>query len=234
MSAEIMKIAIVGCDGAGKSSMTRFVERGLLTSGYSTRRIDKWDVVNADLHPGYDFLCSDLRNLRRRVSQMRSVTRTFFLFWTLHGTLSPERLVDTQVVLLDGYWAKHAASETLYSHCGALIDAAVKTLPVPELTIFLDVDPEVAYNRRISDATTPLVPYECGLDEHLRRGSFLSHQTACRQILTSWCASLRWVKIDANREAIAVQLEIASLLRSHGLIVDLRAPLETVPERRLV
>lgn len=212
-----MRIAVVGCDGAGKSSVTKFLRGELDRHGLSVGRIDKWDVVDPGLHPGYDFMRPDLPKLRRRVSDMQAVTRTFFLFWTLHGTMLPSRMEGKQIILLDGYWPKHAASELLYSRCEALVEAAVALMPPVDLTVFLDVDPLVAYERRIADVGTPLVPYECGLDPELRRESFLAHQKACRAILNRWSDTFGWSRIDADRSAEAVRRDALALLSGCGV-----------------
>lgn len=195
-----MRVAVVGGDGAGKSSATRYLETQLTRRGLLVRRVDKWDVIRADMYPEYRFMRDDLPTLRRCVSDMQPVTRTFFLFWTLHGTLQKHAEEGADIVLLDGYWPKHAASEILYSRCPDLVEAAVALMPPTDLTLFLDVTPEIAYARRIADTGTPLVPYECGLDENLSREGFLSHQTRSREILSRWSDFYGWSRIDADRD----------------------------------
>lgn len=207
-----MKVAVVGGDGAGKSSATRFLEEQLVKRGLSVHRVDKWDVIRADLFPEYRFMRDDLPTLRRCVSDMQPVTRTFFLFWTLHGTLQDHVTEGGDIVLLDGYWPKHAASEILYSNCADLVEASVAVMPPADLTVFLDVSPEVAYERRIADKETPLVPYECGLDPRLSRESFLVHQTRSREILARWSDARGWTKIDADREPGAVRQDLLAAI----------------------
>ena len=198
-----MMVAIVGCDGAGKTSATR-VLTAALAAELRVRQVDKWHVLDSERYPAYRFMSKDLPTLRRCVSDMPEVTRTLFLFWTLHGTLTPEATAGADVVVLDGYWAKHAASEIVYSGRRDLVNALVAIMPRPDRTLLLDVDPEIAYRRRIADLSTPLVPYECGLDPACSKEAFLRHQEATRALLLEWCHELGWVRIDANQEPAAV------------------------------
>jgi dTMP kinase len=196
-------VAIVGCDGAGKSSAVQLL-RTELSREFRVKQIDKWNVLDSATFPEYRFMIPDLPTLRRCVSDMPEVTRTLFVFWTLHGTLTPKATAGADIVLLDGYWPKHAASEILYSGRRELVEMLSAIMPTPDLTLFLDVDPAVAYRRRSADKTTPLVPYECGLDQTCSEAGFMCHQKATRKILTEWCETFNWTRIDANAEQTTV------------------------------
>lgn len=200
---DVKMIAVVGCDGAGKSSVVRFL-RTELSRDYQVKLIDKWDVLNSSTYPAYRFMRPELPTLRRCVSDMPEVTRTLFLFWLLHGTLTVKAAEGADIVLLDGYWPKHAASEILLSGRRDLVKCLIDLMPRPELTLFLDVDPAVAYRRRIADTSTPLVPYECGLDPDCSEARFVQHQSAMRTILGEWCAALGWTRIDASPDRTKV------------------------------
>jgi dTMP kinase len=166
----------------------------------------------------------DLPALRRCVSDMPEVTRTLFLFWMLHGTLTPKATAGADIVLLDGYWPKHAASEILYSGRRDLVEVLSAIMPRADLTLFLDVDPEVAYCRRIADTATPLVPYECGLDQNCSKAGFVCHQEATRKIMIEWSKGLKWIRIDANADrtivADAISAAMHSLLAEHFTEVE--------------
>jgi len=204
-------IAFVGNDGAGKSTLSKAI-RSELENRVSVKRIDKWDVIRENIYPEYSFMGNDLPLLRRCTSQMQEVTRTLFLFWTLHGTLKPEVLQGCDVVVLDGYWPKHAASEIRYSGQSALVEAAVQAMPVPNITFFLDIEPAESYRRRSEDGDIPLVPYECGLDQDLSETSFLRHQGAVRDQLVDWSEKFNWHRIDAARPRNEIRAEILDLI----------------------
>jgi len=209
----MIMLAIVGCDGAGKSSVVRSL-KSRLGQQFQVRQIDKWDVLKSSIHPQYRFLVQDLPALRRCVSDMPEVTRTLFLFWMLHGTLTPQATAGAEVVILDGYWPKHAASELLHSAQPKLVEMLCSLMPTPDLTLFLDVAPEVAYQRRIADVETPLVPYECGLDPACSHSAFLRHQAATRAIMLEWCSRYNWTRIDANLDLALVQKAVFDSVNS--------------------
>ena len=219
-------IAIVGGDGAGKTSTVRRLHAELARDLRVTL-IDKWDVLDSTRYPEYRFLRPELPTLRGCISDMQEVTRTLFVFWTLHGTLTPKAMEGADVVLLDGYWPKHAASEILYSGRRDLVGCISALMPRPDVTLFLDVDPEVAYRRRAGDATTPLVPYECGRDPSRSEASFVRHQAATRAILRDWCSVFGWTRIDANVDTAAVMDAVREEAR--GRLARSRTP-EPEPE----
>lgn len=206
-------VAFVGNDGTGKSTLSRATEDRLAAIG-ATRRVDKWDVLKDDVYPEYAFMGNDLPLLRRCTSNMQETTRTLFLFWTLHGTLKPEIVAGADFVVLDGYWPKHAASEMQYSGKDGLVREAVKVMPRPNLTFFLDLEPALSWQRRTADPDIPLVPYECGLDPALTEASFMAHQTAVRAQLLEWNETYGWHRIDAARSKEDVLEEVMSVLET--------------------
>lgn len=199
-------IAIVGPDGAGKSTIVQAV-KAEVAKLCSVSLVDKWDILDRETFPEYRFLSTDLKTLRTCVAEMRDTNRTLFLFWALQGSLSPARLAQSEVVLLDGYWPKHAAAEIAYSAPPALLEALIAVMPRADLTILLDVEPEVAYERRTSDPNTALVAYECGQAGCSREG-FIAHQSKIRSTLLPWARDLGWTVVDANRPLDAVTAEV--------------------------
>jgi thymidylate kinase len=206
-------IAIVGSDGAGKSTVVQAV-KAEIARFCSVSLVDKWDILDHGMFPEYRFLSTDLKTLRTCVAEMRDTNRTLFLFWALQGSLSPERLRQTEVVLLDGYWPKHAAAEIAYSAPPSLLDALISVMPRADLTILLDVDPEVAYARRASDPRTALVAYECGQSDCSKAG-FIAHQSKIRASLLPWARDHGWTVIDANRPLDAVTADVVGSVTRH-------------------
>jgi thymidylate kinase len=197
MEMDVVLIAIVGCDGAGKSTSVSILSKKLAT-GFQVKTIDKWQILDGNTYPEFGFLRGGLSEFRRYVREMPEGTRTLFLFWMLHGMLTSSATANADVVTLDGYWAKHAAAEIVYSGRRDLIEMLAGLLRKPDLTLFLDVDPVVAYGRRVADLQVPLVPYECGLDQSCSEVSFIHHQTKIRNIMVDWRSRFSWTSIDAN------------------------------------
>ena len=74
-----MIVAVVGSDGAGKSTLVRRAHGALVAAGRAADRVDRWDVVgNAD-YPAARFLVDDVPDLRACVAEMPNPPRFLFL-----------------------------------------------------------------------------------------------------------------------------------------------------------
>lgn len=186
-------IAFAGCDGAGKTAQVRLLRERLAQRGYATTVLDKWDVLDHERFPECRFIGVELDELKQCMASMPGVSRALMLFWTLAITLARPRADDeAHVYLLDGYWMKHAAAEIELGCDAAWIHATVRQLPAPALTLYLDVTPEVAAQRK-----TSFNLMECGLRPERGREQFLQHQRRLRGHLGRWCDELGWVRVDA-------------------------------------
>lgn len=205
-------IAIVGGDGAGKSTVVRALHDEIARTN-TAALVDKWDILDRARFPEYRFVADDLADLRSCVAEMPDVNRTLFLFWALHGSLRPARLDETEVILLDGYWQKHAAAEIAYGAPHALVDALSAVMPTADLTLFLDVDPDIAFARRSADTVRGVVPYECGLEE-CTRDNFVSHQAKIRATLLRWAERDGWSVVDAGGPVDVVLDQVIGIARA--------------------
>jgi dTMP kinase len=184
-------VAITGSDGAGKSSVVEaLVER---LAPRAARVIDRWDILRPEIHPQCGFIGASREELRAQMAQMPVAARSLFLFWTFGMMLDGQLDTADEIVLSDGYWMKHAAAEVAYGADRAWIEAMGRTLPRPQLTLLLDIDPSVALARK-----QRLVPYECGMDPRATPEAFVRHQAAVRAILLDWAKVEDWVCIDAS------------------------------------
>jgi dTMP kinase len=204
-----MIVVIAGCDGAGKSTVTRRLTERLTADGLAISRVDKWDIYDFDRHPECRFLTTPLPQLRQCISEMSVPARTLFLFWSMHTTMARVSTAGCDVVLIDSYWTKHAASEILYGAPGPLVDALARSLPAADLVFVLDTPPGVAWARKARDGFADVVPYECGMDETRAEASFLAHQTKLRDVLLGWSSDLGWGVVDGTRPPDDVAGEIA-------------------------
>jgi dTMP kinase len=193
-------IAVYGNDGAGKSLLVRRLAQQLQADGKRVQVIDKWDILQAQLHPDCaSFLIDDLPALRVAIARMQPLPRLLFLFWTISTAMQRiDREAD--LVLLDGYWMKHAAAEIALGQDPALVLALARAFQVPELQLYLDVTPAVAFERKRG----ALTPYECGCAPVCTEHGFVRHQAAVRQLLREWAAR-EAVLLDADAPAQAVQ-----------------------------
>jgi dTMP kinase len=209
-----MLIALIGADGAGKSTQAAMLRDRLAETGIAVRYFDMWNVLKPELHPECRFVTGDRPVVRTCIAEMEGPGRALFLFWMM-ALAARRSLADAaDIVVADGYWQKHAAAELAYGCPPALIDGVSAAFPRPDLTLFLDVTPEIALARK---GSAGLTPYECARDPAMPPEKFLTHQARVRATLASWATSENWARIDAGREPAPVAADIdravAPLLR---------------------
>ena len=57
----------------------------------------------------------------------------------------------------------------------AMIEGYIEAMPKPDITLYFDVEPAIALERKIAD---DLTPYECGCNPEMKPEQFLKHQSA--------------------------------------------------------
>lgn len=189
-----MIAAIVGADGAGKSAVTSAVCERL---GDRAKVIDRWDIVdNQEEYPTADFIKPEKRYVRSCTALMSPEPRLLFLLWASIASVVERKSAESpdSMVLLDGYWMKHAASEIAYGLDQRWVEQVVAGLPAVDIVIYLRSDPETAWSR-IADR---VVPYECAMDLSCAKPSFIGHQKKIHNVFDEWSSWPRWITIDAR------------------------------------
>jgi len=197
-----MLIALIGADGAGKSTVAAAAREQLVAAGYPARTLDRWDIVGNPAYPTARFLAPDEREVRSCAARMGNPSRLLFLLWASAMALTDEwrEPVLDEVTVLDGYWMKHAASEVAYGLDRTWVEQVAAGLPPPDLGIYLRTTPELAWERK---GGRPF-PYECGMDMSCSRASFLAHQRVLHGVLDEWADRFGWITVDATRPLDAV------------------------------
>ena len=203
-----MLIAVVGTDGAGKSTVTRLVSEALERDGETVAHIDRWHIVDNPAYPATRFMRPDVPDTRLCVAEMPNPARFLFLVWSigmaLLGRRSDAAGPARRVEMLDGYWMKHAASEIVYGLEQSWVETVVSALPTPDLVVYLRITPAAAWERKAGD----IVPYECGMDPSCSLDRFLTHQQAIQDLLDKWAAQHGWAVVDASRGPAEVVDEV--------------------------
>lgn len=199
-----MIIALDGPDGAGKSTQVRDLVAWVQDLGHTARVVGKWDIFVPGVVPQARFLRgTDQYDLRTCIAEMPSPARMLFLGWMNTTAATRAQECDADVVILDGYWGKHAAAELLAGCPPELVHAITAAIAPVDTIVYLDVTPEEALRRKGTD----LAPYECGRDPECSPVEFLRHQTAVREVLLQWADTLGWTVVDTrSREGTQEQL----------------------------
>lgn len=214
-----MLIAVDGPDGAGKSSQVALLSDWLIGQGVSCQVVSKWDVLDARRHPEAGFLGGTRDQLSACVAQMAAPARTMFILWMYAASaVRAIRLAQASLVILDGFWMKHAAAELAYGADPRLVRAMAEAMPAIDAIFYLDVEPAEALRRKQGKLTR----YECGLDPSLDPAKFTDGQRDIRQRLLTWARRDGWRVIqpgsmDQTQQELrsAVWAAIGSAVR-HG------------------
>jgi dTMP kinase len=190
-----MIVAIVGPDGAGKSTATRLVTERLRARGDAATLVDRWHIVGDARYPAARFMQASVEETRLCVAEMPGASRFLFLMWSMAYALEARTPVPGAVTVLDGYWMKHAASEAAYGIDLAWIQSVVAGLPRADAVVYLRVTPEAAWARKEDG---DVAPYECGMDPSCSRASFVAHQTRILELLDRWAERDGWAVVDAS------------------------------------
>jgi thymidylate kinase len=207
-----MLVVIVGTDGAGKTSLSKALDRALIDHGITSCRLDRFGILNRMEAPAAGFVHADVDSLRQYALDMSAPARLLFYLWSMALTVTSTmaRPDVPQVIIYDSYWIKHVAVEIAYGEDEHRAVAAGRLLPAPDLTIYLKASPAALYERKIGD----LVAYECGMNPACERESFISHQTKLKERLDHWSEAQGWHMFDALRPTDELAGEVAALVMS--------------------
>ncbi|MDQ2846413.1 MAG: thymidylate kinase [Actinomycetota bacterium] len=203
-----MILALDGPDGAGKSTQIGYLIDWARRRGLSVRAVSKWEILQPEIVPLARFLSgTDRAELRVCIAEMPSPARLMFLAWMNTVTAERASQASEDLVVLDGYWIKHAASELLLGCDSGLVDAVTEAIAPVDLVVYVDVSPAEALRRKGTDLT----PYECGTDPTCDPRRFLSHQTGMRQLMLEWAHSRGWPVI-AEGTATMMNRQLTELI----------------------
>lgn len=205
-----MLIAVVGSDGAGKSTVAAALVAELRRRGTPATVLDRWDILsNPNDYPTALFLRAESREIREGLIAMPQTPRFLFLMWTISLAVTRANSDPSHVFVVDGYWMKHAASEIAYGLDATWTESIAAGLRRPDRVFYLRLDPAVAWSRKQGGQ---VVPYECGMDASCSYSSFLSHQGKIAAQLDRWSARDNWTTLDAGRTSPEVTADLLDRL----------------------
>jgi len=195
-----MLINLLGCDGCGKSTQLRQLIPWLETHfSMPVRTLSKRDALNINDIPEARYFGCDYPTLMYDIlPQMQGFSRALFLFNLLAIPLCHNPVQADEIVVLDGGWQKHVATEMALGIEEKWLSDLISIFPKPDLTIFLDVDPStiVAWRRQNHDSHAP---YECGNQPDCSDKFFLSQMNEVYRILVRQTQEQGWKKINGKQ-----------------------------------
>lgn len=211
-------ITFEGMDGAGKSSTSVQVAERLAVCGHRVRHIDKKGIGLED-----PYLVRHAEAVRTLIWGYPSTAPIGKLgdghwlhlmaswFHLLDDTVVKPALASGQIVVVDSWIGKFMARFALKSPTrDEQARAAFAGLSVPDLTVFLDVEPVVAAGRKREFTIA-----ECGNIDGLvgaNAGNFIAYQSRVRSALSAFAAEWNWSRIDTTHrpqdDVVSLAVEI--------------------------
>lgn len=196
-----MLINLVGPDGCGKTTQIEKLSQWIQRDYKITPRIVvKADIFDLDRFPECRFFGCDYPTLAHELLPlMKRESRAMWLFYMLAVIICHYPPQENEIILLDGYWHKHYATELAFGLDETWLKNTCAFFPEPDLTYMLDIAPQDTVVRKHERH-----PYESGCDFNRSAHSFEAHQKKVRRVLLDMAQEREWTIIDANRPIDAV------------------------------
>ncbi len=182
---------LVGIDGCGKSTLLKSIKnRKLMISDWKELRVFEEVAFWAPPRP------RDVRGILKPMSRA--------MFVASHLVAEYEYLIEPAIhqglsVLIDSYYFKWLAKESIYKQTHDMFFSICDFLPRPDVIIHLNIPPEDAYQRK-KDNLSPFEYYkEPTLDD------FVDFQTKVVNNIFYNSRDIPIITIDATREKEIVQ-----------------------------
>lgn len=195
---------LVGIDGSGKTTLLKQLSgNNVPTENWTNLRSYPDPLVLAPESP---------TEIRQRLSPL---TRAMFIGGLLiaeYEYLVRPKLKQNNSVLLDSYYFKLLAKESIYQKVDPVFYNLCDELPRPDIVFFLEMDPREAYKRKIMHA--PLSPYEytnAGTDE-----DFVNFQTRLIELIESFLKNIQTVRINGMNPPDIVVKDALLELEKYG------------------
>lgn len=205
MSKNYQFIAITGIDGSGKSTV---IEK--LRSSNISFAVADWEQVlrkgNLLEGLGIAFKKHPSSILRELKGLSRTLVLSAFLSLLVDYIIRPA-LSSGQRIIAESYVDIYRAKESVYGEAHPYIFELLDAMPQPEITIFIDTDPRIAYRRKSIKGT--ITKYECYHDGTME--DFVQFQLDVRERLLKLLESKKYIIVDGNQPPDVV----ASLIREH-------------------
>ncbi len=170
-------ICVTGIDGSGKSTLVNKLNEEIKNS----KIVTIWDLMKKpSLRECFSFKSKE--DIDRYLEQLHHPARALFMFHCLAEpmTLAFEEAKEkgTEVLLLDGYWFKYAASEIAFGANPDEIRGLAKVFPDPDLVLYIEIDSKVALSRKKTFSG-----YEGGYDPGRTEQGFIDFQSRSHQMM---------------------------------------------------
>jgi thymidylate kinase len=185
---------LTGPDGCGKSTHVRRLSAWLQNEQHQkTGVFSVWEIAKNPRYHSHAFI-SDRRAVNQYLGLLHGGSRALFVFHGLYESYSLAMSEEPAALLADGHWHKYAFTEHLHGEDLEWLKNIAGGFPQPRVTIFLDISPEIAWDRKQGAVTA----YECGFASPTRE-HFLEFQTRLRDLFLREAQEAGWIVLATDR-----------------------------------
>jgi dTMP kinase len=176
-------ICVTGPDGSGKSTLVTH----LVDELSNAIEVTIWDALNNKEVT----LFSSKRDVDHYLCLLSPDARVLFLAHALKYAIDKALNSGIETIILNAYYYKYFASEVVLGANTELIKTLASTFPVPDMTLFLSLSPEMSASRK-----KHLSRYECGCREATSE-NFTNFQKKANLVFKSYIQP-EWFVLDAE------------------------------------
>lgn len=196
-------VAIIGIDGAGKSTAVQKIKHinpGFIVVDWEQvlQKSNFLTQIGLQLQKHPEQILPELKGLSR------ALALTTLLSFQSDYVIKPA-LLSGKIVIAESYVDVYHAKELLYQKAHPCLFELLNHLAQPDLTIFIDTPPHLAYKRKKERGT--ITKYECFTDKSYE--DFVLFQSQLRQNLLGLIRHKNHIIIDGENspEIIALQIQ---------------------------
>lgn len=153
-------VVLTGPDGSGKSTLCANTSR-LLEAYLGSRTVACVSVWDATLASN---LFASKTAVVDYLNDLDGYTRTLFIYHALSRSIDLAQRKRPKYILIEGFWYKYAVTEIGQGVKQRDVLSASEAFAAPDLTFYLDINPEDAWTRKAKASSRSQVShYEQGL-----------------------------------------------------------------------
>jgi thymidylate kinase len=194
----MLKLALTGNDGAGKSTQCQLLKDALIEKGYKVRIVSAWDGL---AHMGSDGLLSTQEGVQKYLMSCDARSRFLFLMHAVSRSFDDGLKSESDILILDGYWFKYALSEGVLGNDPTWIQNVCSGFERPQATFYLRLSPQDSLARK-GELSQYETMGEGGADK------FLKIQTKMFELMQDYSKQHEWTQIDAKNSIEVIHQEL--------------------------
>ncbi len=137
-----MLVVVTGPDGAGKTTVCHNIQN------FFAQNLNERSVTITSVWDNYEDLFLSHTHAQDYLKNLQGLSRSLFIFHAIQRALENAQAKNNNIIIMDSYWYKYAVSEIALGVPRDFLFHIAKTFPTPDLTLYLDISPEIACKRK--------------------------------------------------------------------------------------